>query len=314
MKLSVAMITYNHERFIAQALESALTQKVNFDYEIVVGEDCSTDGTRAIVSDFQGRYPDRIRAMLRERNLGANRNFVATLEECRGEYIATLEGDDYWSTVDKLQKQVDFLDARPDCAICCTRVRFLYETGRAEHEVFPHLPAGAYTVEDLLKGNFVFPCSTVLRRELIPRIPRWFYRMKMGDWPLFAMVTQKAKIELMDDITAIYRVHAGGIWSSLGAEARVRESERMLRALNSYFHYEYTDTITQTIASPYLDLALASRAERKRIDTGKNLLACLRNGGWRLPVSKRLFAGLAAYTLIGSSYKIFSRANSVNQS
>jgi glycosyltransferase involved in cell wall biosynthesis len=315
MKLSVAMITYNHERFIAQALESALAQNVNFDYEIVVGDDCSTDGTAAIVLDFQRRYPGRVRGLFRNRNLGANRNFAGTLGACRGEYIAILEGDDYWSMTDKLQKQADFLDAHPDRAICCSRARFLDETGRAGYEVHPTRPNGPYTNEDLLRGNFIITCSTVFRREFVPRrFPGWFYKMKLGDWPLFAMIAQHGSIEVMDEITAVYRVHAGGAWTSLSKPARLHETARMMRSLNRYFHYEYADTITQTIASPYLELALASRAERKRIDTGKNLLACLRNGGWRLPVSKRLFAGLAAYVLIGSGYKIFSRANSVNQS
>jgi glycosyltransferase involved in cell wall biosynthesis len=121
MKLSVAMITYNHERFIAQAIESVLAQKVDFDYEIVIGEDCSTDGTRAVIMDFQRRCPDRIVVLLRERNIGAMRNLAGTIAACRGKYLAVLEGDDYWTCANKLQKQVDFLDKHPDWAVCCTR-------------------------------------------------------------------------------------------------------------------------------------------------------------------------------------------------
>jgi glycosyltransferase involved in cell wall biosynthesis len=117
MKLSVAMITYNHERFITQALESVLAQRVNFDYEIVVGEDCSTDDTRAIVMYFHRRYPGRIVPLLREKNIGGARNIELTLAACRGQYVAMLEGDDYWTCEDKLQRQVDFLDANPDYAI-----------------------------------------------------------------------------------------------------------------------------------------------------------------------------------------------------
>src|SRR5579864_5044611 len=107
MKLSVMMITYNHERFIAQALDSILAQQVNFDYEIVVGEDCSADGTRAILMDFHRRYPSRIVPFLRDRNMGAMPNFESTLRACRGQYLALLEGDDYWTSPDKLQRQVD---------------------------------------------------------------------------------------------------------------------------------------------------------------------------------------------------------------
>src|SRR6202022_1084614 len=137
MKLSVTMITYNHERFIAQAIESALAQRVEFDYEIVIGEDLSTDNTRAIVLDFARRYPDRILPILRDRNIGAMRNFAQTIAACRGQYLAFLEGDDYWTSPDKLQKQVDFLDAHYECAISCHRVRYLYELGSAECDIFP---------------------------------------------------------------------------------------------------------------------------------------------------------------------------------
>ena len=140
MRLSVAMITYNHERFIAQALESVLAQRVNFDYEIIVGEDCSTDGTRAIVMDFHRRYPGGIVPLLREKNIGGARNIELTLAACRGHYLAMSEGDDYWTCEDKLQRQVDFLDANPDYAICCHRVQIFDEIGTNQASIFPAEP------------------------------------------------------------------------------------------------------------------------------------------------------------------------------
>src|SRR4051794_3890726 len=118
MKVSVCMITYNHERFIEQAVASALTQATSFEYEIVIGEDCSTDRTRNILIELQRANPDKIRLLLPEHNLGAQRNFVQTLDMCRGQYIAYLEGDDYWTSSAKLQQQVDFLDQHADFAIC----------------------------------------------------------------------------------------------------------------------------------------------------------------------------------------------------
>ena len=190
MKLSVAMITYNHKRFIGQAIESVLAQKVNFDYELVIGEDCSTDGTRSVILDFQRRYPERIVCLLRERNIGAMRNLSGTIAACRGQYLAILEGDDYWSCTSKLQKQVDFLDAHPDWAICCSRAevrneddmhfsKLRVQTGA----VFPARPdstrpnaqdvsgllpavpraAGTYTLEDLLPENFIPTCTVLYR-------------------------------------------------------------------------------------------------------------------------------------------------------
>jgi glycosyltransferase involved in cell wall biosynthesis len=308
MKLSVVVITYNHERFIAQALDSILAQRVNFDYEIVVGEDCSTDSTRDILMDFHRRYPGRIVPLLRQHNLGAMPNFEAAIAACRGQYLAFLEGDDYWACEDKLQRQVDFLDTHPDFAICCHPVRFLDETSSAKADEFRFLPAGPYTLEDLLKGNFVMTCSTVLRRDLIPPLPRWFSKMKLGDWPLFALVAQHGKIELMDGVMAVYRMHSGSTWSSLPSTTRLWEGARMLRVLDKHLGFRYSDVIRETIARPYLELASTARLNGSRTQTGKYLLSCLRNGGWRLPGSRRLLAGLAAYVLIGSWYKRFSRA------
>ena len=314
MKLSVAMITYNHERFIAQAIASVLAQRVNFDYEIVIGEDCSTDGTRTVVTDFARRYPSRIRAILRDHNVGPKVNFREVFDTCSGQYLAILEGDDYWICEDKLQKQVDFLDAHPSCAISCHFVRTVYETGSEKSDfngqVFPPRAAGTYTIENLLHENFVMTCSTVLRRAFLGALPSWYSTMKPGDWPLYAWVAQHGTIELMDDIMAAYRVHPGSMWSSQPSANRLLEVIRMLRALNQKLGYRYTNTICETIARFYLELAYTARSEGNRIATARHLSNCIRNGGLRLGISPRTFAGLAAYTLIGSSYKIFSRTNS----
>jgi glycosyltransferase involved in cell wall biosynthesis len=313
MKLSVLMLTYNHERFLAQAIESVLAQRVNFDYEIVIGEDCSTDGTRAVVMDFHRRYPDRIVPLLRDHNIGAMRNLEATLAACRGRYVALLEGDDYWTCREKLERQLNFLDTHPGSSMCCHRVQFLDETGFAEFDVYPSLPAGPYTIEDLLKGNFVMTCSAVLRRDLVPALPPWFRKMKLGDWPMFALAAKHGTIDVMDEVMAVYRVHAGGNWSSLPSITRLREISRMLKALDRHLEFQYTYAIRQTIARPYLDLAVTARRNGKRAEAAKHLVSFLRNGGWQLHGSRRTLAALAAYTLIGSWYKVFSRAKPTNR-
>jgi len=312
MKLSVAMITYNQERFIAQAIESVLAQNVNFDYEIVIGEDCSTDGTRVVVMDFQRRYRERIKLLLRERNIGGFRNIESTLAACHGEYVAILEGDDYWTSVDKLQRQVDFLDAHPDYAVCCHRARWINETGLAETFaeafVFPSLAAGPYAIDDLLKDNFVVTCSAVLRRDLSGPLPPCFSKTKVGDWPRYVLAAKHGKIELMDDIMAVYRMHSGGMWSSMSRLTRLEECSQMLKTLDKQLGYDYTNTIRQTLCRFHLETASIARQEGKRMRTARHVISCLRNGGWQLPGSRRMLAGLAAYALIGSSYKVFSRA------
>ena len=316
MKLSVAMITYNHSRFIAQAIDSVLAQKVNFDYEIVVGEDNSTDGTRDIILDFHRRYPNRIVPLLRDRNLGAMRNFKETLTACRGEYVALLEGDDYWTHDRKLQTQIDFLDSEKEYAICCARAELLDETGRARAKIHPTIPCGSYTVLDLFETNWVVTCTAIYRWGAIAAFPDWILSLKMGDWPLHILVARSGKIRLMDEVLGVYRLHPAGAWSSLSQAEQLLATRQMLTVLDEHLHFQYTDQIRRTLARLDLDLAVIARAggSGSRAETAARVLSCLRNGGLRLPGSQRLLAGLGAFALIGSWYKIFSISKKVARS
>jgi glycosyltransferase involved in cell wall biosynthesis len=306
MKLSVMMLTYNHERFIAQALASILSQRVNFDYEIVVGEDCSNDGTRAVLMDFYRRYPDRIVPLLQNRNIGMMRNLQATISACRGQYLAWLEGDDYWTNKDKLQKQVDFLDAHPDYSLCCYRAEIVDEMGTGQTGIFPHIAAGTYAITDLLNDNFVMTCTAMYRWGSIGPLPGWFRRMKLGDWPLHALVASQGQIELLDEVSAVYRVHSGGAWSVRSEGSRVREIDRMLTALDKHLRFQYRSTIRRTLARQYFELASRARQNGNRKETGMHLARCLRTGGWwQLPVNRPLMTAFAAYALLGSWRKIF---------
>lgn len=342
MKLSVAMITYNHERFIGQAIESVLAQKVNFDYEIVIGEDYSTDGTRKIILDLQKRHPDRIVALFRKRNVGAMQNFVETIAACHGQYLAMLEGDDYWIPANKLQKQVEFLDTHPDWAICCSRAEVRNESDMSRGYVrahtgtiFPARPegvqcntqelsgllptipraAGTYGLSDLLCENFIPTCTVMYRWDGAgPTIPPSLYKSTLGDLPFHAIVAGSKKIELLDDCTAVYRIHPGGLWSTKDRRSQIRDHTQMLAMLNRHLEFPYNNMLGQTVARSYLELALAARGDRKRLETGQYVIACVRNGGcWKLPNTGRLLVGLAAYALIGSWYKAFSRVGPSSQ-
>lgn len=340
MKLSVAMTTYNHERFIGQAIESVLAQKVDFDYEILIGDDCSTDGTRTVILNFQRRYPERIKAYLREHNIGAARNLAWTIAACQGQYLALLEGDDYWSCTSKLQKQVDFLDSHPDWAICCARAevkneddmdlsKLRVQTGAifparpgSSHPIaqgvsglLPTAPraAGTYTLEDLLPENFIPTCTVLYRWDRPPRFPAWFFRSSLGDLPRHALVAGHKKIELLDERMAVYRIHAGGMWSSRERVGQILEHARMLSALSRHLGGHYADILGPIVARSYLEVAMTARQRGRRLETGRHLISCLRNGGLHLGISPRTLAGLAVYSLIGSGYKVLSRANNVGK-
>jgi glycosyltransferase involved in cell wall biosynthesis len=224
VKVSVCMITYNHEAFIAQAVESVLMQQTDFAVELVIGEDCSTDGTRAIVCDFGERYPARIRLRLPERNQGMQANGLATLKECRGQYIALLDGDDYWTDPNKLQKQVDFLEGHPEYPFCFHPV-FLREenTGQERKHYYSALGCGAlgirdyYTLDDLLEySNFIPTDSVVFRNRVFEELPDWFYQAPFGDFPLHILNICSSGLEhfgFIDEHMAVYRLHSGGVYS-----------------------------------------------------------------------------------------------------
>src|SRR4051794_24115327 len=114
MKLSVLIATYNQKQYIAQAVRSALMQQTNFDFEVVVADDCSSDGTDVILRELMAENPGRLRVLFNEKNLGIHGNYRNAWFQCKGQYVALLEGDDYWTAAHKLQRQVDFLDAHPD--------------------------------------------------------------------------------------------------------------------------------------------------------------------------------------------------------
>jgi glycosyltransferase involved in cell wall biosynthesis len=306
MKLSVLMVTYNHERFIAQALSSVLAQRTNFDFEIIVAEDCSTDGTRAIVMDFARRYPGKILPLLRDHNLGMMQNFREAVTACHGEYLALLEGDDYWIQDDKLQSQVDFLDSHPDHAVCCARAEFVDDDAGCR-TVNPVIPAGSYTIADLFDGNFVATCTVTYRWGSVGVLPDWLLTLKMADWPLHILVARSGKIHLMDEVMSVYRIHSGGAWSSLSQRDHLLAIGQMLQALEKHLGSQYTGLIRQAVARICLDLAIVARRNGSRSETVSHLLSYARNRCY-LPGHRRLVAGLAAYVLIGSWYRIFSRA------
>jgi len=229
MKVSVLTITYNHERFIAQALDSALMQQVYFNYEIVVGDDCSTDSTRKILADYQRKFPDKIRLLLPEQNLGMMANFAATLKECCGQFIALLEGDDYWTSPDKLQRQVDLLEAHPECCASFHNVLVVHDGAPEQDRLFHQHPLGKqfFDLKDVATNHFIPTCSTLFRNRQPQALPDWFLELPMGDWPLHILNAEHGSYAYLDQVMANYRVHQGGVWSG---SSRLTVLDRTIKA------------------------------------------------------------------------------------
>jgi glycosyltransferase involved in cell wall biosynthesis len=232
--ISILMITYNHEKYIAQAIESVLMQQVNFKYEIVIGEDCSTDRTKDIVVDYQEKYRDRIKLLLQAKNAGMHRNFIDTYYSCRGKYIALLEGDDYWTDPHKLQKQVEFLEKNPDFAICFHNMQIIYEDEPHRNRLSNINQQEITTIENLAYGNYIYTASCVFRKYL-SEIPDWFYQCPVGDYPLHLLNAQYGKIKFIDEVMGIYRVHKGGIWENKSWSYRCEKWVELLENIKNKF-------------------------------------------------------------------------------
>lgn len=274
MKVSVCMITYNHQRFIAQAIDSVLMQQVGFDYEIVIGEDCSTDNTRSIVIDYENRFPDRIKSLLNEKNLGMMLNFIQTMQACTGQYIALCEGDDYWTLPQKLQKQVDFLDSHPEFAICSHNVKVKREGSTQSHEWLGARHKEVSTLEDLLRdGSGGATSSLVFRNRVFGDFPEWYYTIHGGDWALQVLCASHGKLRYFREVMGCYRIHAGGSLAHFSAKAEAVEIEAIAlpskysidvcECVNKHFNYRYNSLIKKRIAYWHWYAALDYKAHGK---------------------------------------------------
>lgn len=258
VKVSVVMITYNHERYIAQAIESVLMQKSGFEFELVIGEDCSTDNTRMIVSTYRERYPGRIRLLLPERNQGMMANFVATLAACRGHYVALCDGDDYWTDSLKLQKQVDFLEAHPECSLCYHNVMRLHEDDAIEPT--PVVPADQkpfLSIEDIVFRNPLPTSSVIFRNDLLSAMPAWYHDLGVGDWPLWVLVAQHGKAGYLDEIMAAYRVHSGGVYSGTPPLEWLPHMLQAYDAIDRGLDFKYHDIVMQGKLKYVIEMAEA---------------------------------------------------------
>ena len=238
------MVTYNQQRYIAQAINSVLAQRTTFPIEIVIGEDCSTDGTRQIVEQFAAAHPNVICARLAEQNQGVKANFVGALNQARGEYVVILEGDDYFTDPLKLQRQVDALDARPDWSICFHPAYCDYEAGLQGPELLPaSWDRSEASIVDLFEGNFIPTNGAMFRHRLFPALPAWFMNAQAGDWALHILNAAHGNIGFLPQVMSAYRIHKGGSWSGRSAEQRVVAIFELLTAVDHHFHGKYSTEI-----------------------------------------------------------------------
>ena len=221
MKVSVCMITYNHEKYLKKAIEAVLMQKTNFDFELVIANDNSPDKTTLIVEDCINSHPNgnKIKFLNNSTNVGMMPNFINALENCTGEYIALCDGDDYWTDENKLQKQIAILDKNNDLAICFHPVN-IDNNGTIMKDTITKKVSKITTISDLVKGNYIHTCSAVYRNNLFEKLPDYFHKAPVGDYFLHLLNSRHGNIYCIDALMANYRVHDTSYWSSKKQEER----------------------------------------------------------------------------------------------
>ena len=251
--LSVCLITYNHVKYIEQAIEGVLMQKVDFPFELIIADDYSTDGTREILEVYQRKYPDIVRLILQKTNVGAAQNWMDLITCPHSKYIAYFEGDDYWTDPYKLQKQIDFLEANEDYSIYFHEATILYEDGR---ELFFNNIAQNTTFDffDLTQKNLISTASCVFRvyNHHHP-LPVWFFNIKAGDWALHLLNATQGKIYYSKECMSVYRIHSQSIWASLQRDQMLAKGIEVIDQLNAAFDYKYNEYFEKAKAQRAID-------------------------------------------------------------
>lgn len=209
-KVSIITITYNQEKFVAKTLEGFVMQKTNFPFVAIVADDCSTDGTRKVITEYAKKYPDIIKPLFREKNLGAWQNFTDAIRSAKSPYTALCEGDDYWTSDEKLQKQADFLDSHPKYGLCFHPVKVVVEGKRKTYTSPNPKEKSQFTVEELIKRNFIQTNSVMYRTQDYTKLAPG---MMPGDWYLHLFHAQYGEVGYIDGVMSVYRRHPGGLWS-----------------------------------------------------------------------------------------------------
>lgn len=256
-KVSVAVTTYNMEAYVGEMLESVLMQKTTFPFEIVICDDGSEDGTRDIIAQYQKKH-DNIR-LICTGHIGKMPNFIRSLQECKGKYIALCDGDDYWIDENKLQMQYDFMESRSDIVACWTNTWVIDQKTGEKKVAKTHIWDEASTEgllmhkdDDNIQMSPGHTSAYFYRNGLVKEYPKWMYGDVMTDFPLYMLISHYGKAKFINVITTVYRLHAEGV-SSKGwsPEKANRRKVFVYKNVNRDFDYKFKKIINPIIGESY---------------------------------------------------------------
>lgn len=297
--VSIPICVYNHEKYIAECLDGILMQKVNFKYEVILGDDGSVDDSKGVIERYRSKYPDIIKPVYRPENIGAQANAADVLARCKGKYIATCDSDDYWCDPDKLQMQVDLLESRPDLVLCQHWHKYArpQEDGTYQIADAPknlendgYYPNEVVTVRDLLAHKFRIKTRTLVYRNILKGLPPWFTKIAYGDDALGVLLGKYGKFGYIDRPMAVYRItntgQASGIRKSKMAFAKSRINWiEILNYANIYHDRKYEIEVVSTVTKYCMQLVRRLRVSEFHITVPMILFIIFRT---TLPVGDKL--------------------------
>jgi glycosyltransferase involved in cell wall biosynthesis len=246
--VSVAVVTYNHGNYIRQCLEGVIMQQTNFLFEIIVGEDCSTDDTRMVVQEFENKYPDIIKPIYHAKNVGGARNaYEFCYPKLSGKYIAVCEGDDFWTDPLKLQKQIDFLEQNEGYSLCFHRVNTVNQINEVIDTQLPLAQTRLYESKEIF--HISIPTLSAVFRNCIESFPEEMMRVQSGDTFLFGMLSTYGNAADLGFVGASYRKHMGGVYNGKSTVEQFRQTiyTRKLMKSSAYFNTDQKKEIAKEL-------------------------------------------------------------------
>ncbi|MCB9170790.1 MAG: glycosyltransferase [Flavobacteriales bacterium] len=259
--VSVLCTTYQHEAYIAQALDGFLMQRLDAPFEVIVHDDASTDGTPDIIRSYQDRHPDIIKPIFQKVNQFANAPGRVTRivnEAANGRYIALCEGDDYWTDPLKLQLQVDLLEANPDATGCFHYTQQLFDdTGLPGRIIGEHAGRTRFTVEDTFSSYALCHHNAFMYRSHLHILPEWYATIKSGDMVIFSMVAAQGPLLCIPRVMSVYRKHGAGVTAADAVEQKAHHLARirLLKLLDEQHGFKYHGAAMEAIAVHERELA-----------------------------------------------------------
>ena len=252
--LSVCLITYNHVKYIKQAVEGVLIQEVDFVIELIIADDFSTDGTRDILLEYKNKYPKLITLILQEKNVGPARNWIDLITSPKSKYIAYFEGDDYWTDPLKLKKQVTFLENNENFTLVFHNAFVKHENVEGKDHSFCGSMQDTTTIKDVIKSWYIPSVSMVFRKDGILPLPLWFETIYNGDYALHLMLATKGEIKYLNETMGVYRKNSGALSGSYSTIKNIKNLIKLFKIFNKETHQKYFISIIPRLTDLYFQL------------------------------------------------------------